>query len=80
MQELLIFQSGTCRVVIPYLDYYGETAFSARLRDRGGMGFDLRSHEGGMRGMMSESGKKEAERRNAVRLFFIPDLQVSPGA
>ena len=22
----------------------------------------------------------EAERRNAVRLFFIPDLQVSPGA
>ncbi|SCI71738.1 Uncharacterised protein [uncultured Blautia sp.] len=30
--------------------------------------------------MMPESGKKEAERRNAVRLFFIPDLQVSPGA
>ena len=28
LQELLIFQSGTCRVVIPYLDYYGETAFS----------------------------------------------------
>ena len=41
LQELLIFQSGTCRVVIPYLDYYGETAFSARLRDRGGMGWSV---------------------------------------
>lgn len=34
MQELLIFHDGTCRVVIPYLDYYGETAYAARLRDR----------------------------------------------
>ena len=32
LQELLIFRNGTCRVVIPYLDYYGETAFPARLR------------------------------------------------
>lgn len=51
MQELLIFQSGTCRVVIPYLDYYGETAFSARLRDRGGMGWcpslEIDIHESG---------------------------------
>lgn len=34
MQELLIFRDGKCRVVIPYLDYYGETAHTARLRDR----------------------------------------------
>ena len=51
LQELLIFQSGTCRVVIPYLDYYGETAFSARLRDRGGMGWcpslEIDIHESG---------------------------------
>ena len=39
LQELLIFRNGTCRVVIPYLDYYGETAFPARLRDRSGMGW-----------------------------------------
>ncbi len=39
LQELLIFRDGTCRVVIPYLNYYGETAFSARLRDRSGMGW-----------------------------------------
>lgn len=39
LRELLIFRDGTCRVVIPYLDYYGETAFPARLRDRSGMGW-----------------------------------------
>ena len=39
LRELLIFRNGTCRVVIPYLDYYGETAFPARLRDRSGMGW-----------------------------------------
>lgn len=39
LQELLIFRNGTCRVVIPYLNYYGETAFPARLRDRSGMGW-----------------------------------------
>ena len=39
MQEMLIFRGGTCRVVIPYLDYYGETAYSARLRDRSAVGY-----------------------------------------
>ena len=34
LKELLIFRDGKCRVVIPYLDYYGETAHTARLRDR----------------------------------------------
>lgn len=37
--ELLIFRDGFCRVVIPYLGYYGETAFRARLRDRSGVGY-----------------------------------------
>jgi AcrR family transcriptional regulator len=39
MQELLIFHDSTCRVVIPYLDYYGETAYAARLRDRSAVGY-----------------------------------------
>ena len=39
MQELLIFHDGTCRVIIPYLDYYGETAYAARLRDRSAVGY-----------------------------------------
>lgn len=41
MQELLIFQNGTCRVVIPWLgaEFYGETAYAARLRDRSGVGY-----------------------------------------
>lgn len=39
MQELLIFHDGTCRVVIPYLDYYGETAYAARVRDRSEVGY-----------------------------------------
>lgn len=51
LQELLIFRNGTCRVVIPYLDYYGETAFPARLRDRSGMGWcpslEVDIHESG---------------------------------
>ena len=39
MRELLIFRNGTCRVVIPWLGYYGETALNARLRDRSGVGY-----------------------------------------
>ena len=39
MRELLIFRDGTCRVVIPWLGYYGETALNARLRDRSGVGY-----------------------------------------
>ena len=41
MQELLIFRSGTCRVVIPWLGsgYCGEMAYAARLRDRGAVGY-----------------------------------------
>ena len=40
-QELLIFRNGTCRVVIPWLgaEFYGETAYAARLRDRSGVGY-----------------------------------------
>lgn len=38
-QELLIFRDGTCRVVIPYLGYYGETAYAARLRSRSEAGY-----------------------------------------
>lgn len=51
MQELLIFQNGTCRVVIPWLGYYGETALSARLRDRSAVGYcpslEVDIHESG---------------------------------
>ena len=51
MQELLIFRDGTCRVVIPWLGYYGETALSARLRDRSGVGYcpslEVDIHESG---------------------------------
>ena len=51
MQELLIFQNGTCRVVIPWLGYYGETALSARLRDRSAVGYcpslEVDIHENG---------------------------------
>lgn len=39
MQEMLIFRDGRCRVVIPYLDYYGEEAYAARLRDRSAVGY-----------------------------------------
>ena len=39
MRELLIFRDGTCRVVIPWLGYYGETALNAWLRDRSGVGY-----------------------------------------
>ena len=41
MRELLIFRNGTCRVVIPWLGdgCYGETAYAARLRDRGAVGY-----------------------------------------
>ena len=40
-QELLIFRNGTCRAVIPWLgaEFYGETAYAARLRDRSGVGY-----------------------------------------
>ena len=37
--EMLIFRDGRCRVVIPYLDYYGEAACEARLRDRSAVGY-----------------------------------------
>ena len=37
--EMLIFRDGTCRVVIPYLEYYGEAACEARLRDRSAVGY-----------------------------------------
>ena len=37
--ELLIFRAGRCRVVIPFLDCYGETAYGARLRDRSEVGY-----------------------------------------
>lgn len=37
--ELLIFRGDTCRVVIPYLDHFGEKACAARLRDRSAMGY-----------------------------------------
>ena len=51
MQELLIFRNGTCRVVIPWLGYYGETALGARLRDRSGVGYcpslEVDIHESG---------------------------------
>ncbi len=51
MRELLIFRDGTCRVVIPWLGYYGETALSARLRDRSGVGYcpslEVDIHESG---------------------------------
>ena len=50
-QELLIFRNGTCRVVIPWLGYYGETALGARLRDRSGVGYcpslEVDIHESG---------------------------------
>lgn len=39
MQELLIFSNGKCRVVIPYLDEYGDTAYAARIRDRSAQGY-----------------------------------------
>ena len=51
MQELLIFRNGTCRVVIPWLGYYGETALSVRLRDRSAVGYcpslEVDIHESG---------------------------------
>lgn len=37
--ELLIFSDGKCRVVIPYLDEYGDTAYTARIRDRSTLGY-----------------------------------------
>ena len=39
MQELLIISGDACRVVIPWLGYYGETAYAVRLRDRSDAGF-----------------------------------------
>jgi len=37
--EMLIFSGETCRVVIPYLDELGDTAYAARIRDRSQAGF-----------------------------------------
>ena len=49
--EMLIFRDGRCRVVIPYLDYYGEAACEARLRDRSAVGYcpslEVDIHESG---------------------------------
>lgn len=39
MREMLIFTGDTCRPVIPYLDYYGEKAYAARVRDRSASGY-----------------------------------------
>ena len=39
MQEMLVISGDTCRVVIPWLDHYGETAYAARLRDRTASGY-----------------------------------------
>lgn len=39
LQELLIISGDTCRVVIPWLGYYGETAYAIRLRDRSSAGY-----------------------------------------
>lgn len=39
MGEILIFSGGKCRVVIPYLGEYGDTAYSFRVRDRSGIGY-----------------------------------------
>lgn len=39
MQELLVISGDTCRVVIPWLGHYGETAYAARLRDRSASGY-----------------------------------------
>ena len=39
MEELLVISGDTCRVVIPWLDHYGETAYAARLRDRSVSGY-----------------------------------------
>lgn len=39
MQELLILSEAGCRVVIPWLGYYGETAYAVRLRDRSAVGY-----------------------------------------
>lgn len=38
MQELLILTERGCRVVIPWLGYYGETNYAVRLRDRSAQG------------------------------------------
>ena len=49
LREMLIFRNGTCRVVIPYLDCYGEAALPVRLRDRGGWcpSLEIDIHESG---------------------------------
>ena len=39
MGEILIFSGGKCRVVIPYLGEYGDTAYSFRVRDRSSIGY-----------------------------------------
>ena len=39
MGEILIFSGGKCRVVIPYLEEYGDTAYSFRIRDRSRIGY-----------------------------------------
>ena len=39
MGEMLIIRGETCRVVIPYLDRWGETAYAVRLRDRSAVGY-----------------------------------------
>ena len=39
MGEMLIFSGGKCRVIIPYLGEYGNTACSFRVRDRSEMGY-----------------------------------------
>ena len=37
--EMLVISGGTCRVVIPYLENWGEEAFAVRIRDRSAMGY-----------------------------------------
>lgn len=39
LKEMLVFSGDTCRVVIPYLDLFGETAYAARVRDRSKQGY-----------------------------------------
>jgi hypothetical protein len=37
--EMLIIRGDTCRVFIPYLEHWGETAYAVRLRDRSAVGY-----------------------------------------
>lgn len=39
LQEMLLIREGRCRVIIPYLDNYGERSCPMRLRDRSAEGY-----------------------------------------